>query len=74
MTWNSSIHLASFSYQYKLCLYKKHDNAEFPASFSATDIKQVLDGEEILELDYMANIFRVSGEDMLDTYRQSVGG
>jgi phage tail tube protein FII len=34
----------------------------------------VLDGEEILELDYMANIFRVSREDMLDTYRQSVGG
>ncbi|WP_257212466.1 phage major tail tube protein [Iodobacter sp. BJB302] len=54
--------------------YKQHDNAEFPASFSATYIKQVLDGEEILELDYMANIFRVNGEDMLDEYRQNIGG
>ncbi|WP_335339396.1 phage major tail tube protein [Janthinobacterium sp. B9-8] len=27
-----------------------------------------------LELDYMANTFRVNGEDMLETYRQNIGG
>ncbi|UDM18418.1 phage major tail tube protein [Vogesella sp. XCS3] len=54
--------------------YKQHDNAEFPSSFSATYIKQVLDGEEILELDYLANIFRVGGEDMLTNYRANIGG
>jgi P2 family phage contractile tail tube protein len=37
-------------------------------------IKQVVNGEEILELDYMANIFRVNGEDMLDEYWQNIGG
>lgn len=54
--------------------FKQHDNAEFSSSFSATYIKQVMGGKEILELDYMANIFRVNGEDMLETYRQNIGG
>ena len=54
--------------------YKQHDNAEFGSSFSATYIKQVVDGDEVLELDYMANIFRVGGEDMLSDYRSNIGG
>lgn len=54
--------------------FKQHDNAEFGSSFSATYIKQVIDGEEVLELDYMANIFRIGGEDMLADYRANIGG
>ena len=54
--------------------YKQHDNAEFGSAFSATYIKQVVDGDEVLELDYLANIFRVGGEDMLETYRANIGG
>ncbi|MDF0606629.1 phage major tail tube protein [Neisseriaceae bacterium TC5R-5] len=54
--------------------FKPLDNAEFSASFSATYIKQVVDGEEVLELDYLANIFRVGGEDVLATYRSNIGG
>ena len=54
--------------------YKQHDNAEFGSSFSATYIKQVVDGEEVLELDYLANIFRVGGEDMMANYRTNIGG
>ena len=54
--------------------YKQHDNAEFSSAFGATYIKQVVDGEEVLELDYMANIFRVGGEDMLADYRSNIGG
>ncbi|MEN3809820.1 phage major tail tube protein [Chromobacterium piscinae] len=54
--------------------FKQHDNAEFASSFTATYIKQVVDGEEMLELDYMANIFRVGGEDMLSIYRSNIGG
>lgn len=54
--------------------YKQHENAEFSSSFTCTYIKQVLDGEELLELDYMANIFRVNGEDILEDYRSNVGG
>lgn len=54
--------------------YKQHDNAEFPSSFTATYVKQVVDGDEILELDYMANIFRIGGQDMLAQYRANIGG
>jgi P2 family phage contractile tail tube protein len=54
--------------------FKQHDPAEFPSAFSATYIKQVIAGKEVLELDYMANIFRVGGEDMMATYRSNIGG
>ena len=54
--------------------FKQHDPAEFASSFTATYIKQVINGREVLELDYMANIFRVNGEDVLATYRSNIGG
>ena len=54
--------------------FKQHDNAEFSSAFSATYIKQVIKGKEVLELDYMANIFKVNGEDLLSTYRDNIGG
>ncbi|CBJ43015.1 phage major tail tube protein [Ralstonia solanacearum] len=57
-----------------LGMFKQHENAEFGSAFGATYIKQVIDGEEVLELDYMANIFRVNGEDMLADYRSNIGG
>ncbi|WP_369951988.1 phage major tail tube protein [Ralstonia syzygii] len=54
--------------------FKQHENAEFGSAFGATYIKQVIDGEEVLELDYLANIFRVGGEDMLADFRNNIGG
>lgn len=54
--------------------FKQHDNAEFTSGFSCTYIKQVMDGQELLELDYLANIFKVGGVDQLATYRTNIGG
>ena len=54
--------------------FKQHQNAEFTSGFTCTYIKQVMDGEELLELDYLANIFRVGGVDMLTDYRANIGG
>lgn len=54
--------------------FKQHENAEFGSAFSCTYIKQVIDGQEVLELDYMANIFRVNGVDQLQGYRNNIGG
>lgn len=54
--------------------YKQHDPAEFTSGFTSTYIKQVVSGREIIELDYMANIFRVDGQDMLANYRSNIGG
>ena len=54
--------------------FKPHDNVELPSAFSATYIKQVIDGEDVLELDYLANIYKVGGEDLLQQYRANIGG
>jgi P2 family phage contractile tail tube protein len=54
--------------------FKQQENAEFPSSFTATYIKQVVAGDVVLELDYMANIFKVGGNDMLANYRANIGG
>ena len=54
--------------------FKQHENAEFPAEFTAYSVKQTLNGRDLIELDVMANIFRVNGEDMLANYRRNIGG
>lgn len=54
--------------------FKQHDNVDLQSSFGATYIKQVIDGEDMLEMDFMSNIFRVGGEDILATYRSNIGG
>ncbi|MFI8017681.1 phage major tail tube protein [Serratia marcescens] len=54
--------------------FKQHESPDFTSGFSCTYVKQVLDGEELLELDYMANIFRVNGVDVLADYRSNIGG
>lgn len=54
--------------------FKQHENVDLSSSFGATYVKQVVDGDEVLEIDYMANIFRVGGKDVLATYRSNLGG
>jgi len=54
--------------------YKQHENAEFQSAFTCTYIKQVLGGTEVVELDYMSNIFKVNGADQLATFRANIGG
>lgn len=52
--------------------FKQHDNAEFPTNYSCYYMKQVVDGEEVVEFDPMSNIYKVNGEDLLATYRRNV--
>ncbi|EAT6972200.1 phage major tail tube protein, partial [Salmonella enterica] len=54
--------------------FKQNENPEFSSAFGCTYIKQVVDGETLLELDYLANIFRVNGTDQLNAYRNNIGG
>ncbi len=54
--------------------YRQHENAEFSSGFNAIYVRQLVDGDEVLELDYMSNIFRVDGEDVLEDYRNNIGG
>ena len=53
---------------------KQHENVELSSSFNALYIKQVVGGRVIIELEYMANIFRVDGIDQISTYRRNIGG
>ena len=54
--------------------FKQSDSAEFSSSFACYYIKQQLAGEDMLELDVLANIYKVGGVDQLDIYRNNIGG
>jgi P2 family phage contractile tail tube protein len=54
--------------------FKQNDKAEFQSKFTATYIKQTVDGNDVLEVDAMANIYKVNGVDKLDLYRTNIGG
>ncbi len=53
--------------------FKQHENAEVSTGFACYYIKQVVDGQDILEFDPLSNIYKVAGEDQLATYRINVG-
>jgi uncharacterized protein len=59
--------------EYQLGSFKPRENASFESPFSATYVKQVINGEEMLLLDYLANIYRVGGVDQLAKYRANLG-
>ncbi|AZF48731.1 MULTISPECIES: phage major tail tube protein [unclassified Pseudomonas] len=41
--------------------------------FSAIYVRQIINGQEVVLLDYLANIFRVGGEDQLAKYNKNLG-
>lgn len=59
--------------EYQLGSYKPRDPSKFESPFTATYVRQQLNGQEVLLLDYLANIFRVGGQDQLAKYRQNIG-
>lgn len=67
-------HLTVMFKKNPLGTFKQNENPDFSSAFSATYIKQVVDGETLLELDYLANIFKVNGVDQLSSYRANIGG
>ena len=54
--------------------FKQNDKAEFQSKFHANYIKQRVNNIDVLEIDAMANIYKVNGVDQLDAYRQNIGG
>lgn len=59
--------------EYALGSFKPRDPSKFETPFTAIYARQLLNGEEVLLLDFMANIFRVNGEDQLAKYRRNIG-
>jgi P2 family phage contractile tail tube protein len=64
---------ASF-YEVPMGDFKQNDKSEFQSKFHANYIKQRVNSVDILEVDAMANIYKVNGVDQLDVYRQNIGG
>ena len=53
--------------------FEPRKKADFPAKFSATYLRQSIGGTDIIELDYMANIFKINNVDQLQNYRSNTG-
>lgn len=53
--------------------FKQHDNVEMENMLSVTYMKVMVNDETIYEVDMLANIYRVNGEDLLATYRANLG-
>jgi len=58
---------------YQLGSYKAREATKYETPFSATSIRQLVGGREVLMLDYHNNIFRVNGVDQLAKTRANLG-
>lgn len=54
--------------------FKQHENVSLTSKFSCTYVKQVVNGQDVLELDVLANIYKAGGRDLLSQYRVNIGG
>ena len=53
--------------------FKQHENVEVSTDYQAYSIKVTIDGQDIIEVDVLANIYKAGGQDMLATYRSNIG-
>lgn len=53
--------------------FKQHDNVELETNLSVYYVKLQINGVVIMELDVLANIYKVDGVDQLATYRANLG-
>lgn len=53
---------------------EQHKNVDYDYDYVAYYIKQVYDGEDVFELDILANILKVGGKDIMEDYRYNIGG
>lgn len=53
--------------------FKQHENVELESKFNVSYYLLSINGEEIYEIDLLANVFRVNGVDIMAKYRQNLG-
>ena len=49
------------------------EKSEHSTTYQATEIRQVVDGREVLYYNALKNIYRVGGEDVLTQMRKNIG-
>lgn len=53
--------------------YKQHDNVEAETNLNVTYCRLEINRESIVEIDVLANIYKVNGVDILAQYRANIG-
>lgn len=53
--------------------FKPKEKSEHSTTYQATEIRQVVDGREVLYYNAFKNIYRVNGVDMLSQMRKNIG-
>jgi len=53
--------------------FKHQDNAEVDTDMAVSYYKLQIDGEDYIEVDAYANIWKVKGEDILEQYKANIG-
>lgn len=53
---------------------KQQENAEMETAFSCLYYKLTIDGQDVIEVDVLANIHKAGGVDLLANYRTNLGG
>lgn len=54
--------------------FKQHDNVELESNLNVIYFKLEIDGEILMEVDVLSNIYKVAGIDILAKYRENIGG
>ncbi|WP_294348487.1 phage major tail tube protein [Prosthecochloris sp.] len=54
--------------------FKQSDNVEAETAMSVTYCKMEIDGQVILEVDALANIYKIGEVDLLEAYKKAIGG
>lgn len=66
--------LRGFFKEWDSAKLKKADSAEAEANMSVIYYKLEIDGQEIVEIDTLNNIYKVRGKDLLREYTNAIGG
>jgi len=53
--------------------FKQHDNVELESNLNVTYCKLEVNGVNILEVDVLANVYKVNGVDIMAKYRENIG-
>lgn len=67
------VYMTAYAKDFPLGNFKAQDNVELESNLSVTYIKIEENGESVLEIDVLANIYKVGGVDQLALYRQNLG-
>jgi len=54
--------------------FKQHDNVQIETALVITYCRLNIDGNDIVEVDVLANIWKVGGVDILANFRSNIGG